>query len=113
MHEVSLMQDTLSLAEERAKAADAKQIHRLLMRVGALSGVVPESLEFAFELLAKGTLADGATLSVERVPIVCFCPHCGQEFQPPDLYCECPGCGQPSADVRQGRELELASLEVS
>ncbi len=113
MHEVSLMHDTLLLAEERAKAAHAERIHCLRLRVGALSGVVPESLEFAFELLAKGTLAEGATLAVERVPIVCFCPTCDREFPAADLYCECPGCQQPSVDVRQGRELELTSLEVS
>ncbi len=113
MHEVSLMQDTLILAEQRAKAAHAERIHKLSMRVGALSGVVPESLEFAFELLAKGTMAEGATLSVERVPIVCFCPACEREFPAQDLYCECPGCHQVSLEVRQGRELELAFLEVS
>ena len=113
MHEVRLMQDTLILAQQRAKAAQAERIHCLRMRVGALSGVVPESLEFAFEILAKGTMAEGATLSVERVPIVCFCPTCDREFPAADLYCECPGCHQPSVDVRQGRELELAFLEVS
>ena len=113
MHEVSLMQDTLTLAEQRAKAAHAERIHCLRMRVGALSGAVPESLEFAFEILAKGTMAEGATLRLERVPIVCFCPTCEREFPAPDLYCECPGCHQVSLDIRQGRELELASLEVS
>lgn len=113
MHEVSLMQDTLILAQQRAKAAQAERIHSLRMRVGALSGVVPESLEFAFEILAKGTMAEGATLCVERVPIVCFCASCDREFPAANLYCECPGCQQPSVDVRQGRELELTSLEVS
>jgi hydrogenase nickel incorporation protein HypA/HybF len=70
-------------------------------------------LEFAFEIVAKGTMAAGATLEIERVPIRCYCPTCRREFTPPDFVCECPGCGQPSADIRAGRELQLTSLEVS
>jgi len=113
MHEVSLMQNTLRIATERAAAEGARRIHRLTMRVGPLSGAVPEALEFAFEVLAQGTMAEGATLEVERTPIVCYCPTCRSEFQPSDFVCECPTCHQFSADVRGGRELELASLEVS
>lgn len=113
MHEVSLMQNTLRIATERAAAEGAQRIHRLTMRVGPLSGAVPEALEFAFEVLARGTMAEGAALEVERVPIVCYCQPCGAEFQPGDFVCECPTCHQLSAEVRHGRELELASLEVS
>ena len=113
MHEVSLMQSTLRIAMERAAAEGARRIHRLTMRVGPLSGAVPEALEFAFEVLARGTMAEGAALEVERVPIVCYCEPCGAEFRPGDFVCECPTCHQLSAEVRHGRELELASLEVS
>jgi hydrogenase nickel incorporation protein HypA/HybF len=113
MHEVSLMQDTLTLAVRRATEAGAQRIHRLTMRVGPLSGAVPEALEFAFEIVAQGTIAEGAKLEVERVPIACYCPSCRAEFQSDDFVCECPTCHQLSADVRRGRELELESLEVS
>jgi hydrogenase nickel incorporation protein HypA/HybF len=113
MHEISLMQDALILAAKRATEAGGQRIHRLTMRVGPLSGAVPDAMEFAFELVAKGTMAEGATLEIQRAPIVCYCPTCSTEFQPSDFVCECPTCHQPSADVRGGRELELASLEVS
>lgn len=113
MHEVGLMQSTLALALERAAGEGAHRIHRLTMRVGALSGVVPEALEFAFDVLARGTIAEGAVLEMERVPIICYCPTCRLEFRADDLFCECPRCRHPSAEVRGGRELELASLEVS
>lgn len=113
MHEVSLMQDTIILATSQARQAGAQRIHRIMMRVGALSGAVPDTLEFAFDIVAKGTMAEGATLEIERVPIRCYCPTCGQEFEPADFVCECPVCGQPSTDIRCGRELQLTSLEVS
>jgi hydrogenase nickel incorporation protein HypA/HybF len=113
VHEVSLMQDTVIIATRQAREAGAQRIHRVAIKVGALSGAVPETLEFAFEIVAKGTIAEGATLDIERVSIVCFCPTCAQEFEPADLVCECTRCGRPSADIRRGRELQLTSLEVS
>jgi hydrogenase nickel incorporation protein HypA/HybF len=113
MHEVGIMENTLAMALNRAAEEGAQRIHRLTMRIGPLSGVVPEALEFAFDVLRRGTIAEEATLAVEHVPIICFCATCRLEFQPDDLYCECPRCHEPSAEVHQGRELELTSLEVS
>ena len=113
MHEVGLMQSTLAIALERAADEGAHRIHRLTMRIGPLSGVVPEALEFAFDVLTRGTIAEGATLEVEHLPILCYCPTCRLEFQPDDLFCECPQCLDPRVEVHRGRELELASLEVS
>jgi hydrogenase nickel incorporation protein HypA/HybF len=113
MHEVGIMENTLAMALKRAAEEGAHRIHRLTMRIGPLSGVVPEALEFAFDVLRRGTIAEGATLDVERVPIICFCSTCRFEFQPDDVFCECPRCHNPSAMVHQGRELELASVEVS
>jgi hydrogenase nickel incorporation protein HypA/HybF len=113
VHELSLMQDTVVIATRQAREAGAHHIHRLMMQVGALSGAVPETLEFAFDIVAKGTMAEGATLEIERVPLLCYCSACGQEFEPTDLVCECTRCGRPSVDIRRGRELQLTSLEVS
>ncbi len=113
MHEVGIMENTLAIAFKRAAEEGAGRIHRLTMRIGPLSGVVPEALEFAFDVLRRGTIAEQATLTVDRVPIICFCSTCRLEFKPDDLFCECPSCHAPSAEVHQGRELELASLEVS
>jgi len=113
MHEVGIMEHTLAIALRRAADEGADRIRRLTMRIGPLSGVVPEALEFAFDVLARGTIAEGAELQVERVPIICYCPTCRREIAPADLFCECPQCQRVKAEVHQGRELGLATLEVS
>lgn len=113
MHEVSLMQSALALAEEAAREQGATRIHVFRMRIGALSGVVPEALEFAFEVVCAGTLAEGARLEIETVPVRCWCPQCRAEFASDDLLGECPRCHTISAELRTGREIELGSLEVS
>ncbi len=113
MHELSIMQNALSLALEQAGAARAKRVHAIHLRVGALSGVVPDALQFAFEALVPGTLAEGAALAIENVPACFWCPCCAREFQAEDMLAECPDCHRLSTELRAGRELELTSLEIA
>ena len=113
MHEFSIMESALELAGKNTRDAGATQIHRLVLRVGKLSGVVPEALRFAFDALKPGSLAAAAELQIEEVPTVCWCADCAAEFEAADLKYECPRCHQPSGDLRRGKEMELASLEIS
>jgi hydrogenase nickel incorporation protein HypA/HybF len=113
MHELSLMESTLEIALENARRQGAQKIHQLNLRVGAMSGVVPEALEFAFDACTQDTIAEGANLKIELVPALCYCENCQYEFSPPDLIYACPDCGQISSKLIQGRELQLISLEVS
>ncbi len=113
MHEVSVMQSAMEIAEEHAKAQGAQQIHRVVMRVGTLAGVVPDSLMFAFDIVTKGTMAEGGKLEIETVQALCHCTACGSEFEPKDFFYECPRCGSLAVELKKGKELELAYLEVS
>ncbi len=113
MHELSLMEDTLALAMEQAAQAGATRVHRLLLRVGDQSGVVPEALQFAFDALGPTVLGEGVRLDIERVPVVCWCSQCHDSFQPNEIIYACPVCDRLSDEVRQGKEIELASMEVS
>lgn len=113
MHELSLLEETLSLAVGYAQQQGATRIHRLTLRVGQLSGVVPEALQFAFDVVVQGTMAETAVLAIETLPAICYCPTCRQDFQPSDWIYECPTCLHLCSEVRQGRDLELVSLEVS
>ncbi|AMW27993.1 MULTISPECIES: hydrogenase maturation nickel metallochaperone HypA [Arthrospira] len=113
MHEVGIMEQTLAIALQKAKEQGANQIHRIKMTVGADSGVAVEALEFAFDVVVAGTIAAKAKFEIDYLPVRCYCQHCNQEFEPKTWFYECPQCGEPSLDIRQGRELELTSLEVS
>jgi len=112
MHEVSIMQSTLEIALEHAAARHARRITALHLRIGALSGVVNEALEFAFDVVTAGTLAQGARLVIDSIPVACYCEACGVEFHPPDPFHECPTCGRPSARMLHGREMDLVSIEI-
>ncbi len=112
MHELSMIESILELALTKAHEAEATQIREIKLAVGDLSGVVPEALAFAFEACRSGTLASQATLTIERLPAICHCETCTRDFSPSDWIYECPNCGTLSQTLKQGRELQLTSLEV-
>jgi len=113
MHEIGIVQGALEMALRTAEEAKAKAIECVRMRVGAMTGVVPEALQFAFEALREGTLAEGARLEIETTPARCWCAACQVEFESADWQQRCPHCQTHSAELRQGLELELISIEIS
>jgi hydrogenase nickel incorporation protein HypA/HybF len=81
------------------------------VRVGELSGVVPESLEFCFSAVTSGTQLEGTHLAIDRVPLTGSCPSCGRTGNLPDGLPLCPDCGSP-ANVLTGDELLVAEMEL-
>jgi hydrogenase nickel incorporation protein HypA/HybF len=112
MHEVAIMTEALRMAEDAARTAGGIRITRVRLRVGSLSGVVPEALQFAFEAISPETLAAGAVLEVERVSAAGWCAVCQAEFECADFFNECPKCHNPGGELRRGRELDLAAVEL-
>jgi hydrogenase nickel incorporation protein HypA/HybF len=115
MHEVSIAQSILAIADEYARRNDATSITVIGLRVGELSGVVAEALETAFDIAKQGTLAEQARLEIENLPLIAFCQHCQQEFKVSNPYAiaRCPTCTALSHDLRQGQELDVSYLEVN
>ena len=116
MHEMSITQAMLDLALEHAKGDRITDIH---LRVGNLSGIVPESVEFYFDYLSKGTPAEGAELVFRRVPARFSCRACGKEYEmagqePRSRYYGwvCPVCGELQPEVVGGKEFLVESIEV-
>jgi hydrogenase nickel incorporation protein HypA/HybF len=113
VHEISIIQSTLETAEQYARNVNASCVKVIRLRVGALSGVVPEALEFAFDALKAGSMAAQGTLEIERVPSEFKCTVCGAEFRLDAMQFVCPDCRGTLALQGGGSELELAQLEVS
>lgn len=113
MHEASIMQSVLEFACERMQEQGASRIHCVRLRVGALSGVVPEALEFAFEAMKAETPAAEATLDLEIEPARLRCQACGHAFDTTAIAEVCPQCGGWQTDVLRGQALDLVSMEVS
>jgi hydrogenase nickel incorporation protein HypA/HybF len=106
------MQSTLQLAEKHARSAGATSISRICLRVGAVSGVVPEALEFAFGVLKKRTLAESASLHIERVPSDFRCSDCGRVARLREIRFDCPECHGLLIVGAGGNDLELSHLQI-
>jgi hydrogenase nickel incorporation protein HypA/HybF len=113
MHEVGLIMDAIEMATAYARQQGASTIHRIVLRVGAYSGVDAEALRFAFESASADTAAENADLQIEAVAARCRCEPCRMEFEPASPIFVCPQCGTVAPEMVQGGELELATLEVS
>ncbi len=113
MHEVGLMENALAIALNYATRDRASRIHKICLRVGTLSGVEPDALRFAFDIVTQNTIAAEAQLEIEPCPTRCYCARCQTDFEPATLGYECPACHHWSTSILHGKELELASLEVS
>lgn len=100
------------LALEQARAHGGGPILAIRLRIGSLAGVEPEALRFAFEVVMAGSIAAEAWLRIEQVPAAAFCSRCSREFPVLEGLWECPDCGGLSPQLRRGRELELASLQL-
>ncbi|MEU6062658.1 hydrogenase maturation nickel metallochaperone HypA [Streptomyces sp. NPDC047097] len=112
MHELSIAVAAISQIEEAAERHGADRVAVVRLRIGELSGVVPEALRFSFGIAAEGTRLAGARLEIETVEGRARCPVCGREAPtgvPPALWCA--PCGA-ARDVLSGRELEIARVEL-
>jgi hydrogenase nickel incorporation protein HypA/HybF len=112
MHELSIAQSIVEIAEAKAREANSRCIQVIKIRLGEFTTVVPEALEFAFEAARLETLAENARLEIERVPMVVRCVACGSVTDPVREVCLiCPQCGLP-LEVVSGEELQVEYIEV-
>jgi hydrogenase nickel incorporation protein HypA/HybF len=117
MHELSIVASVVDTVTESLEALpDASKGARVLevrLRIGALAGVVVDSLEFCWEIATEGTALEGSRLVVKTVPVVMHCAVCAADVELTGVQSfRCPRCDEPCSDLRQGRELEIESFEI-
>ncbi len=112
MHEGALTEDLFEHAMIHAKEANARRVTRLKVTIGALSDATPESIEFYFNSLAPGTIAEGAVLEFDTVPGQAHCNACGKDVSIEEFYSVCPECGAFPLTITGGNGVYLSSLEV-
>ncbi len=109
MHELSIAQGVVEICEQHAAG---RRVLAVTLAIGALSGVVPEALEFCFEAVTKGTLLENARMEIERVAATGFCGVCQEVFVVQGFIDPCPRCGGFPLEMRSGEEMRVKDLEV-
>jgi len=112
MHELSICESILDIMQEQAAEHGKSRVTRIKLVVGEMAGVVEDALRFSFEVVTKGTLAEGASLEIEVLPITARCKDCGREFGVEGYAFSCAHCGSPSIEVVSGRELMVEDMDL-
>ena len=114
MHEYSIVEGVLDSVIPAAEKAGADRIVCVRLRVGDMTEVVQESLDFMWGICCeqRDPMVEGCRLEVEYVYPRSACLKCGHEFEHDRFHLKCPECGSASTMLLSGRELEIASMDV-
>ncbi len=112
MHELAITQSMLDLVLEQAEKAGAREVGKINLVIGEMTGVVDECVQFYFDFLSKGTSAEGAALSFTRVPTTARCRGCDKAFELKEFDWACPYCQGNDVEIVAGKELFVESIEV-
>lgn len=112
MHELSIAQSIVDLVQANLPATDTNLVKSVKVKVGQLSGVVPDSLDFCFGAITHGTSLQGATLDIDNVPFVLKCKTCNTSFESEAGIVLCPQCGGTDTEVLSGTELQVIEIEL-
>ena len=109
MHELSI---AASIVEIACRHAEGQRVTRVRVQVGHLRQVVPAALTFSFELVAQGTVAEGAPLEIEAIPAAGICRACGIQSELRTFPLHCLSCGGFDLEIVAGEELIVDTLEL-
>ena len=112
MHEFPLTKQIVTIVNRAALDNDAKKINTVYLVVGESSGIIPDSVQMYFDIIAKGTPAAGARLQVRMVPCEMHCPKCDENFVRPRFSFACPICGTLGSPTDIGSECYVESVEL-
>jgi len=107
VHELAITEGVVATVAGRVPGAKVTGVR---LEIGALSGVVADSVRFCFDLVTEGTNLEGARLEITETAGRCRCRACGGEFEPDGPIPVCP-CGGIEIEVLSGQELKIASVQ--
>ncbi len=111
MHELPFTEAILDIVLNEAKGVKANKVNRIDITIGKLSGIMPECVQFAFDVISRETIAEGAKLEFYQTPGQVRCRNCGTTFSSQgfdDLTC--PNCNKQKIEVLTGREFIVDSI---
>jgi hydrogenase nickel incorporation protein HypA/HybF len=112
MHELGIATSILECVQAEAQRHPDGRITKVGVKIGELSGVDRDALQFGFEVLVKDTEWEPLVLDLEYIPRVQRCSKCAYEFRMADFDPHCPLCGESSTQCISGEELDIAYMEV-
>jgi hydrogenase nickel incorporation protein HypA/HybF len=112
MHELAICQALMNQIEHLAAERNARSVVSIVIGMGPLSGVEAQLLKHAYPVASAGTVAEGAELVIESLPVRVSCSQCGAESEALPNKLVCKACGDWRTTLISGDELMLMSVEL-
>jgi len=112
MHEFSVAGNLLELCLQNAEQNQAKQITKVTVKIGRLSGIEPHYLNFAFDVIKEETIARNAILQYFMQDLIIYCNECKKKASLDEINFTCPECKSNKVEVIDGDDLFLMDLEL-
>ena len=112
MHEFSITMSIMSIVLQKAEEVQANKINSIDLQIGRLAGIIPECVRLQFDLLSRGTIAAGASLSFNQPPTKLHCRKCNVIYSSDNSDLACPNCRGEEIEILSGFELFVESMEV-
>lgn len=112
MHELSVTESILEISVRHAGQAKARRITNLYLVIGQLASIVDDSVQFYWDIISKGTIAEGAVLHFRRLPARFLCLDCSEQFTPDHDTFSCPTCMSDRVKVVAGDEFYMEAIDV-
>lgn len=113
MHEMSLCESLVAAIEESARSDGFRRVYAVRLAVGRFAGVEVEALRFCFDVVARGSVADGAALTIVEEPGTAWCFGCGDTVPLAGRLDPCPVCGGERLVPNGGTDMRIKDLEVA
>lgn len=112
MHELSIAMNIIDIVEAEKTRNNADKIRSIELEIGALSGVIMEALQFAFDEAIKSSSFSEAEIIYHQVEGLAECSACGHRFKTEDYITPCPECMHPFSDIISGKEMRIRSIVI-
>lgn len=112
MHEMSLCEGVRTVIEDAARANGFDRVKTVRLEIGRFAGVEKPALSFAFDVVMRGSVAEGAALEMIDLPGKAMCYDCVREVEIDDRFAPCPECGGGKLMPSGGDEMRIKDLEV-
>ena len=109
MHELGITRNLVAIVSERAAG---KRVRRVWLEIGARSAIMPDAVRFCFDVVAQGTVLEGAALDILQIAPGLQCEDCGEYASSPEQAIDCGTCGSSKVRRRTGDELNIKAMEV-
>ncbi|MGD1043967.1 MAG: hydrogenase maturation nickel metallochaperone HypA [Bacteroidota bacterium] len=113
MHELSIAQSIVEIIQQHVPEPDWECVTVVRLKIGAIAGVVPDSLEFSFQAITVESSLSHARLEIEFIPFRIHCNSCNTTAENEVGFALCSTCGSTDTKMVSGSELHITEIEIA